>query len=191
MRATMLLFALLILQACGGNPPVEDEAAAPAEPVPEITLNLPSESCVCEEEEEHDYTFLEKGFRTLHDGDYLESLQYFQRYLRMETSPRAKYEARVAIAYLSILPDSPIFDSRSVEASYPSLQRSRDPDWRVHDQILLMEETLEGFLDMQRQITRLQQSNRVLRDDLEKKEEAIKRLRDLLLGKEPEPADSP
>jgi hypothetical protein len=177
-----------MLQGCGGNPPVEETPPPPPEePVPEITLNLPSEDCVCEPVRQVDYTFLEKGFRALHDGDYLESVRYFQRYQRIETSLRADYEARTAIAYLSILPGSPIFDSRDVERNYPSLRNSRDPDWRVHDQILLMEETLDGFLDMQRQITRLQQSNRSLRAEMEQKETAIKKLRDLMLGKEPEP----
>jgi hypothetical protein len=188
--AAMLFSSLLLLSGCGGTPPVVEEPPPPAqEPVPEITLNLPSENCVCEEAEAQDYTFLEKGFRTLHDGEYLEALQYFKRYQRIETSPRADYEARIAIAYLSILPDSPIFDSRSVEKGYPSLRRSRDPDWRVHDQILLMEETLEVFLDMQRQISRLQQSNRDLRGELQQKVEAIRRLKEVLLEPEPEPVD--
>ncbi|MCZ6828501.1 MAG: hypothetical protein O7F73_02740 [Gammaproteobacteria bacterium] len=178
---------LLLLQACGSSPAQEatDEST---EPVPEITLNMPQSNCSCEEETQ-DYTFLEKGFNTLHEREYLESLEYFQRYQRIEKNAVADVEAKIAIAYLSILPDSPIYDSRAARASYRELRRGIQPDWKLHEKIQLMQDSLETFLEIQRQLVELEQNNADLRSELAKRETAIKRLRDLTLGREPEPVE--
>jgi hypothetical protein len=176
----------MLLTACAGNPERAPDPEA-AEPVPELTLNLPQSACNCPQEQQ-DYTFLEKGFRALEEGEYLESLQYFQRYQRIEKTPAADTEARIAIAYLSILPDSPIFDRAAAGESYASLRRDVDGDLELHEKILLMRASLETFLEMQQQVNRLKQSNSNLRLELEKREDAIKRLRDLTLGRESEPA---
>ncbi len=134
---------------------------------------------------------MEKGFNTLEAGEYLESLQYFQRYQRIEQSPTAEAEARIAIAYLSILPDSPIFDRQAAAESYAQLQRDTDSDLELHGKVLVMRDSLVTFFDMQRQIDQLKQGNRGLRKELQKREAAIKRLRDLTLGRESEPVGSP
>jgi hypothetical protein len=184
---TFLTGCLLLLAACGSSPEVETPVES-GEPEPEITLNMPQANCACEEESQ-DYTFLEKGFNALHEREYLESLQYFQRYQRIEKNEVADVEARIAIAYLSILPDSPIFDSQAARDSYRETRRSIKPDWELHEKILLMQDSLETFLDIQRQLTELEQDNADLRTELEKRETAIKRLRDLTLGREPEEAE--
>jgi hypothetical protein len=175
---------LLLLQACGSSP--QQEASVESkEPVPEITLNMPQADCNCEEKTQH-YTYLEKGFNALHAREYLDSLQYFQRYQRIEKSEVADVEARIAIAYLGILPDSPIFDSRAARDSYRELRVGIQPEWELHEKILLMQDSLETFLELQRQVAELEQDNAELRGELEKRETAIKRLRDLTLGREPE-----
>ena len=180
---------LLLLQACGSSP-AQDNSVESTEPTPEITLNMPQNNCACEEETRH-YTFLEKGFNALHQREYLESLQYFQRYQRIEKSAAADVEARIAIAYLSMLPDSPIFDSLAARQSYRELRRGIQPDWELHEKILLMQDSLETFLDIQGQVAELEQDNADLRGELEKRETAIKRLRDLTLGREPEQEEPP
>ena len=175
---------LLLLQACASAP--EQEATVDnTEPLPEITLNLPQADCACTEEAQ-DYTFLEKAFSALHQGEYLESLQYFQRYQRIEKSPVAEMEVRIAVAYLSMLPDSPIYDGEAARKSYRDLRRAIQADLEMHEQILLMQDSLETFLDMQQEMTELEQDNVTLRSELAKRENAIKRLRDLALGREPE-----
>ena len=176
----------LLLTACGGNPERSPDPAVP-ESVPELTLNLPSADCSCQQEQQ-DYTFLEKGFRALEAGEYLESLQYFQRYQRIEKTASADTEARIAIAYLSILPESPIFDREAAAESYAELRRDANGDLELQEKILLMRASLETFLDLQQQVDRLKLSNSNLRLELEKREDAIKRLRDLTLGRESEPA---
>ena len=59
---------------------------------------------------------------------------------------------------------------------------------KLHTEVQLMQSSLDSFLDMYTQVDRLKQTNGSLRAELEKREEAIKRLRDLTLGREPEEA---
>ena len=179
------LCVIALLAACSGNAVQED--APSTEPLPELNLNLPVRDCKCEGLREQNYTFLEKGFIALEDGEYLESLQYFQRYQRIESGIRAKNEARIAIAYLSILPDSPIFDRDAARESYAKLELTDENTAGMDERILLLRDSLETFLDMEQQIQRLMETNSNLRSELLKREAAIKRLRDLTLGREPEP----
>lgn len=180
------MFLVLLLGACGGAPERDAREQPAAEPVPELTLNLPPPGCDCAREQRN-YTFLEKGFNALEEGEYLESLRYFQNYRRIEKTPAATVEAGIAIAYLSILPDSPIFDREAARESYARIRKDMDPKLELHGEILLMRDSLETFIDMQRQIDRLGQNNSNLRAELEKREAAIRRLRDLTLGRQSEP----
>ena len=181
-----------MLVACGGQPERE-QASAPAdgaEPVPELNLNLPGSECVCQVKQDN-YTFLERGLQSIDERAYLEALQYFQRYQRIEKSELAAVESGIAIAYLSILPESPIFDREEARESYTELKPRITEDMKLHTEVQLMQSSLESFLDMYTQIDRLKQTNGSLRAELEKREEAIKRLRDLTLGREPEEAGLP
>ena len=187
MKAFPVIALSVLLSACSSQPEQEQVEEVPEEEVPEITLNLPANDCVCEQLQTT-YTFIEKGFNALEDGEYLEALQYFQRYQRIENSPVANAEAGIAIAYLSSLPDSPIYDRDAAVESYTALRGDINPDMELHGEVLLMKHSLETFLDNYRQIERLKSSNGSLRAELEKREEAIKRLRDLTLGRESEPA---
>ncbi len=99
-----------LLAACASHSPAPHAASAKPEKVPRITLNLPSQNQVeCEHVESADYTFLEKGYRALARGDHVEAVRYFQRYQRLEESPVADWEAGIAIAYDSMLPQSPFY----------------------------------------------------------------------------------
>lgn len=187
MRAILAVGVGVLLVACGGQPEQEPVDVVEQKEVPEITLNLPANDCACEQLQTN-YTFIEKGFIALEAGEYLEALQYFQRYQRIENSAVADMESRIAIAYLSTLPDSPIYDRDAAVESYRKLRRAITPDMELHGEVRLMRHSLETFLDNYRQIERLKVSNGSLRAELEKREEAIKRLRDLTLGRESEPA---
>lgn len=192
MRATLTpmlaLSALLFLQGCAGTPPPPQEAEpapVPEDPndIPELTLNLPGEEkCVCVPEEPVDYTFLEKGFSALVTGEHIEAVQHFQRYQRLEASPRADWEAGIAIAYDSMLPRSPFYDPEAARKSYEKLRKQGPKGMQVHEKILMMRDSLETFVRMERQIEDLESDNAILKEDLEKREEALKRLRELTLG---------
>jgi tetratricopeptide (TPR) repeat protein len=191
------LWACAVLTGCAAapadtadsemRPAVVAEAEAEA---PELTLNLPlmraGEDCRCDEapasEESRDLTFLERGYAALARGDHIEAVQYFQRYQRLETSPEAAWEAGMAIAYVSMLQASPFFDPDAARKSWRRLSKSYTSDMQVHYQSLLMRDSLETFLTLERHITDLEANNATLKEDLEKREEALKRLRELTLG---------
>ena len=176
---------LVLLQACSSTPATQQSAAESApEAVPELTLNLPEQAqdCACVVTEEADYTFLDKGFNALVAGDHIEAVQYFQRYQRLESSPQANWEAGIAIAYDSMLPDSPFYDPAAARTAYGNLKDQQVGGVPIHTKALMMRDALETFVAMEQQISDLESDNALLRQDLEKREEALKRLRELTLG---------
>lgn len=176
--------ASLVLAGCVASPPPAPQEPAPRAPEDvELTLNLPErgQDCVCEAPAENDRTFLERGVETLAAGDYVEAIQYFQRYRRLEAQPVAQWEAEVAIAYASMLPSSPFYDVPAARAAYTDLQ-AREPEGTKHHAIVLMQQALESFVLMDRHIEDLENRAGMLEDDLEKREQALKRLRELTLG---------
>ncbi len=181
-----LVFAFIVaatlLSACETTP-VEPQVTEPEE-VPELTLNLPQqEDCTCvEEEDPADYTFLERGFKALAEGDHIGAVQHFQRYQRLEKSPTADWESGVAIAFVSSISSSPFYDATEARKSYRELRKVYNEALNVHQQTLIMAQSLESFVVSERHILDLENSNATLKEDLEKREEAIKRLRELTLG---------
>ena len=151
--------------------------------VPELTLNLPEQQdCTCVVTEQADYTFLEKGFSALVAGEHIEAVQHFQRYQRLESSPQAAWEADIAIAYDSMMPSSPFYDPGAARKSYTRLKSEQVEGAQVHEKVLLMQDSLDIFVAMELQLSTLKGENVVLKEELEKREEALKRLRELALG---------
>lgn len=151
--------------------------------MPELTLNLPSQQqCACVPQEQADYTFLEKGFKELLDGEYIDAVQHFQRYQRLEASPRAQLEAGIAIAYVSMLPRSPFYDPEAARSSFKDLREKNAKELKVHEMTRMMRQSLLNFLVLEDHIEDLENSNTTLKEDLKKREEALKRLRELTLG---------
>ncbi|MDZ7782364.1 MAG: hypothetical protein U5K56_05270 [Halioglobus sp.] len=185
-RAVVVGCLALLLQACAGGPrestaPNGSSAAQQSEP--ELTLNLPDDNCDCgRAEPAPDYTFLDKGFSALVAGDHIEAVQYFQRYQRLESSVEADWEAGVAIAYDSMLPQSPFYDPRAARDAYETLSAVPIDSGRVHEKILLMRDALATLAAIQAKLTDLAEDNRRLSEDLAKREQALRRLRELTLG---------
>lgn len=190
----LIVVLALALQACTTAttaPPAphpEGDAASRVEqpePEPELTLNLPDqESCRCvrEDETKPDPTFLERGFAALADGDHIEAVQYFQRYQRLETSPQSDWESAIAIAYVSMLPRGPFYDPEAARESFRKLRKVDTDGWELHETSQFMRQVLANFLTMYRHIDDLESANATLKADLEKREEALRRLRELTLG---------
>jgi tetratricopeptide (TPR) repeat protein len=184
----LLACSILATVSCATLPPEPEPEPAPvaAEDL-ELTLNLPNEAmnCSCQEESAEDRTFLERGVKTLAEGDYVEAVQYFQRYQRLEATPLAQWEAQIAIAYASMLPSSPFYDIEAATRSYTELQ-GNEPDGVKHHAVVLMQQALESFVLMDRHIAELETRTSMLEEDLDKREQALRRLRELTLG---QPAD--
>jgi hypothetical protein len=177
---------VLLLQACAENPAARvAPSASERPPVPEINLNLPDHggaACACEPEEEVDATFLDKGLAALVAGDHREAVNYFRRYQRLESSPGVDWEASIAVAYVKMMPDSPYYNPNAATESYRRLMRVRPTDIPLHEKVLIMRDSLEIFVHLHTQIDDLQNENGLLQENLEKREDALRRLRELTLG---------
>ncbi len=188
-----------LLQACTAAAPVEqpvvlpesqqqtapDQPSAPEQqPEPELTLNLPQQDkCDCTDIAElRDYTFLEKGFDAMVAGEYIDAVQYFQRYNRLEDTPESDWETGIAIAYISMLAKSPFYDPEVARKSYRRLKKKYGDGMELHAMTLVMRDSLETFVAMEHRIEELEAENTRLTGELQKREEAIRRLRELTLG---------
>tara|TARA_R110002124_G_scaffold76532_1_gene205022 strand:- start:1347 stop:1952 length:606 start_codon:yes stop_codon:yes gene_type:complete len=187
LAAAALIF---LLQACATAPDTAAPADAASEkpprgPVPELTLNLPDQSkeqCDCTAQASVDRTFLEKGFTNLAAGDYREAVNYFRRYQRLESSPGVDWEANIAVAYVKMIPQSPYYNWRAARESYLRLMRKQPTGVQLHEQIVLMRDMLAILSDLHVRINDLQSENEAVTENLEKREEALRRLRELMLG---------
>ncbi|MBK6509271.1 MAG: hypothetical protein IPG64_04790 [Haliea sp.] len=185
---------LVLLQACATAPEVSSPPAAAEqppvavkkrEPIGELDLNLPQsgdEACNCAPQPGIDRNFLDKGFSRLAAGDYREAVNYFRRYQRLESSPVVNWEASIAVAYVKMLPQSPYYNWRAAHESYLRLMREQPSGVALHENIVLLREALAILIDLHVQINDLQSENATLGEDLEKREEALRRLRELMLG---------
>ncbi len=177
---------LVLLQACAAAPPAGNESARSAQdPVPELILNLPDQSdaaCACTSEEVVDHNLLDKGFRALAAGDHQEAVNYFRRYQRLESSPRVDWEAEIAVTYDKMFPSSPYYNSKAASESYHRLKRQQPEGVELHEKILMMRDALAIFVTLHAKIDDQQDENDVLSENLEKREKALKRLRELTLG---------
>lgn len=175
---------LVLLAGCAGDP-VKDEVveeASSVEAETELTLNLPQQpgpDCGCDAHA--DTTFFDMGVTSLVSGDHVEAVTYFQRYQRTESSAVADWEADIAIAYDSILPQSPFYDPQAARKSWRKLRKAQ-PEGVVNPMSLMMRDALAAFDVMQQSIRELRSDNAQLAADLEKREEALRRLRELTLG---------
>jgi hypothetical protein len=182
LRLFTIGIGLAFLSACAATPPKSETP----EPQPEIVLNLPAASnCACEEGSADDsasVSFLQKGIDALTLGDHISAVQYFQRHQRIERTEAAAWETAVAIAFISTLPSSPFFEPQSSRASFERLSKQYRADMAIHSGVLLMRDSLEMFVSMLDQADDLRRQVDGLQDDLDKREKALKRLRDLTLG---------
>ena len=109
-------------------------------------------------------------------------MEHFRRYRRLESSPEANWEAGIAIAFLQSLRESPYYDAEEARKAYRELSKEDWQSMELHQQTLLLSQSLENFRIMHREMGDLKDTNRSLKKDLEKREEAIQRLRELTLG---------
>ena len=174
---------VLLLQACASGSPAIDSPQVSGSN--EITLNLPDQTlapCVDDQNVGIDYTYLEKGFSAMVAGDNVEAVNYFRRYQRLESSPGADWEAGIAIAYEKMLPDSPYYNWRAAADAYRRLMRRVPEGIELNQQVLILGGTLAILVELHDYIDELQNEKDDLSENLEKREEALKRLRELILG---------
>jgi len=182
----------LLLQACATTPPPGKQPAADGGPAPELRLNLPAQpesSCARCIEQAGEHNLLEKGFRALIAGDHREAVNYFRRYQRLDTSPAVDWEAEIAVTYDKMFPKSPYYNSKAASETYQRLKRQQPEGVEIHEIVLMMRDALEILVSLHQKIDDQQDEKDVLEEkidslseNLEKREEALKRLRELTLG---------
>lgn len=167
---TALAFVLVAGCASAPEPQPQPKAVTPKK---EVTLNLPDPApiaaCECEALVERAENNFDRGVRALAARDYEQAKVHFQRH-RASGGSEAQREADVGIAFVTLMSDA----AKGGDA------RAEGVDERAEVMILALAavQTLEGRLDA------LNALNEALSKDLEKREEALKRLRDLTLGQQ-------
>lgn len=170
---TGALAIVLALGGCASAPaPAPEPQPEPTPPAPsELNIPLPNSEagCDCPAADAVVENYFDRGVRALAARDYDRARVYFKRH-RDSDEPQAVREADVGIAFVTLLSQSEHAPADDAGAS--------GVDERAEVMILALAaiETLEGQLAM------LQQLNDALNSDLAKREEALKRLRDLTLG---------
>ncbi len=168
-RLALAIAAAILLAGCATPEP---QTAAPEPEVAEVELNLPEPvdetSCDCDAVVEVQENYFDRGVRALAARDYEQAGIYFERHRDSEGS-EAQREADVGIAFVTLMSEASIATSES---------GSSGVDERAEVMILALAavQTLEGRIEA------LDALNKAISEDLEKREEALKRLRDLTLG---------
>ena len=159
-----------LLSACAGAPDQEHDSAHVSDS--QVTLNIPDpqslSNCDCEALVDVNENYFDRGVRALAAREYDQAMDYFQRH-RKEASEEAQREADVGIAFVTLM-------SEAVSSGGASDSSGVDERAEVMILALAAVQTLEG------RIQALDTLNKGLSKDLEKREEALKRLRDLTLG---------
>lgn len=172
-----------VVDATGAGASGADSSTGLTEAAPEVELNLDQPgNCNCGLPESSTQTYLDQGFAALLDGEYSEATTYFKHYQRVESSVRADWEAAIAIAYIQMLPRAPSYDPLAAQRAFQTLRKEKPKELNVHPYTRLMRQSLLNFIVLQREIAAAKANNATLKEDLEKREEALKRLRALTLG---------
>lgn len=170
--SVIVALLLPVLSGCASTAPEPAPAVVPAS---ELNLNLPEpqasdSDCDCEALAASAENYFDRGVRALAARDYERAVTYFERH-RESGSTEAKREADVGLAFVTLL------SQKSTTAGEASTE---GVDERAEVMILALAavQALEGQIDA------LNALNKALSKDLEKREDALKRLRDLTLGQE-------
>ena len=168
-RSALILATMLVFAGCAAPEPT---TTAPEPEVAAVELNLPEPEpvapCDCEALLVAEENYFDRGVRALAARDYEQAAAYFERH-RETGGTEAQREADVGIAFVTLMTEASISDGESGASGV---------DERAEVMILALAavQTLEGRIEA------LDALNKAISEDLEKREEALKRLRDLTLG---------
>ena len=167
-RFSLLLIALMV--GCASQTPIDEPVGAANETEPALQADG-SSPCDCESGAEAVWSHFDRGIQALADREYGVARIHFENH-REGGSAQEIREAEVGIAFAALMAEA---DSITAEAE--SADRL---DERAEVMVLALAavQALEGRLES------LDAINAALTDDLEKRDEAIKRLRELTLGQQ-------
>ena len=169
------VIAGLLLPLVAGCASTAPEPVPPVPPANELNLNMlepraAATDCDCDALAVSQENYFDRGVRALAARDYDQAIIYFERHREL-VSPEAKREADVGLAFVTLLRQkSMIANDGFVDGI----------DERAEVMIL----ALAAVRALEEQIDTINALNKTLSKDLEKREDALKRLRDLTLGQE-------
>ena len=157
-----------VVAGCTGTP--EQPPEAPPASEPQLILNLPEPggSCNCDAVAESSSNYFDRGIQAVVAGDYKRAGDYFDRH-RKEGAEQAQREVDVGMAFVTLM-------GQVLTSETPSDGLTLD------ERAQLMALALAAVQTVDDQLQALVALNKALSKDLEKREEALKRLRDLTLG---------
>jgi len=168
--------AFVVLAGCASQPEQVPEPKPEPPPEKRVHLNLPEPTvdpvpaCDCEALARQQENAFDLGVHALAARDYDQARQHFEDH-RASGGDEAGREADVGIAFVTVMSEAA---NRGASDSIESI------DERAEVMILALAavQTLEGRIEA------LDALNKALSRDLRKREEALKRLRDLTLGQQ-------
>lgn len=168
-RFALPVATMILLAGCASPEPT---ATQPEQEVTAVELNLPEPQpiapCDCEALAVPDENYFDRGVRALAARDYEQAAIYFERH-RESGGSEAQREADVGAAFVALMTEASIATGEGGASGV---------DERAEVMILALAavQTLEGRIEA------LDALNKAISEDLEKREEALKRLRELTLG---------
>lgn len=160
-----------LLTACATRP--EPQPRPVVEVLPPQPLSIPTTvpACDCDAISIRDSNDFDRGVRALAARNYEQARLFFERHRKSE-APEARREADVGMAFVTLLSDNTVVTEQT--------------DAEVDDRAAVMVLALAAVATLERRIDTLDALNEALSKDLRKREEALKRLRDLTLGQQEE-----
>ena len=89
----------------------------------------------------------------------------------------------MAIAFDSTLSQSPFYDPDAARKSYRTLSKDLPENGELDPQVLLALDALANFVALYDRVDTLERENKRLQGELAKRKEALKRLREVTLGR--------
>lgn len=165
-------FSLLIvlIVGCASQTPTEEPVSAAGD-TQSAQQTDGSTSCDCESGAEAVWSDFDRGIQALADREYGVARIHFEKH-REGGSAQEVREADVGIAFATLMAEA---DSMTEQAEFAD---------RLDERAEVMVLALAAVQALEGQLESLDAINAALTDDLEKRDEAIKRLRELTLGQQ-------
>lgn len=183
LQVPLAALALIALGACGSQPPLE-----PASPESEVTAEAPADSPQTVENPDSAQAMqvavmLHAAQEAFDQGDYAVAMREWESVATGTASPRERAQALLGMALLRVLPASVFTDPQAAESLLGEFER-HVREHALRDEFGVDVVILRALASSARELATLHRENRALRSDLAAREELIRKLRALSVGRD-------
>ena len=184
LQVPLAALALIALGACGSQPPLE-----PASPEPEVAAEAPADSPQTVENPDSAQAMkaaavmLHAAQEAFDQGDYAVAMREWESVATGTASPRERAQALLGMALLRVLPASVFTDPQAAESLLGEFER-HVREHALRDEFGVDVVILRALASSARELATLHRENRALRSDLAAREELIRKLRALSVGRD-------